>query len=41
LTDALAEAPAAVTDEALLARFQNPKRRPPATETLGFSMIRV
>jgi uncharacterized protein (TIGR00369 family) len=41
LTDAPTEAPAAVTDEALLARFQNPNRRPPATETLGFSMLRV
>ncbi len=42
MTDApAADPPVAVTDEALLARFQNPKRRPPATETLGFSMLRV
>ena len=45
MTDAPVKAvdaePTAVTDEALLARFQNPKRRPPATETLGFSMLRV
>lgn len=34
-------APEAVSDEALLARFQNAKRRPPATETLGFQVIRV
>lgn len=33
--------PEAVSDEALLARFQNAKRRPPATETLGFQVIRV
>jgi uncharacterized protein (TIGR00369 family) len=43
----LGEAPAAdaaperVPDEALLARFQNAKRRPPATETLGFTVVRV
>ena len=45
LTDALVEGAgetaAAVTDAALLARFQNAKTRPPATETLGFSMLRV
>ena len=46
MTDASALSPneehtAAVSDEALLARFQNPNRRPPATETLGFSMLRV
>ncbi len=35
------DAPAVVSDEALLARFQNAKRRPPATETLGFSMLRI
>ena len=34
-------APELLTDEALLARFQNAKRRPPATETLGFQVIRV
>ena len=36
-----AEAPATVSDEALLARFQNAKTRPPASETLGFSMVRI
>ena len=45
MTDAPAaktdDAPAAVTDEALLARFQNAKNRPPASETMGFSMLRV
>jgi len=35
------DAPAAVTDEALLARFQNAKNRPPASETMGFSILRV
>jgi uncharacterized protein (TIGR00369 family) len=30
-----------VTDEALLARFQNARNRPPGTETLGFAMLRV
>jgi uncharacterized protein (TIGR00369 family) len=30
-----------VTDEALLARFQNARSRPPASETMGFSMLRV
>jgi uncharacterized protein (TIGR00369 family) len=34
-------APERVPDEALLARFQNAKRRPPATETLGFTVVRV
>jgi uncharacterized protein (TIGR00369 family) len=31
----------AVTDDALLARFQNARNRPPASDTLGFSMVRV
>ena len=39
MTDA-AEAPA-VTDDALLARFQNAKRRPPGSELLGFHVLRV
>jgi len=29
------------SDEAVLARFQNAKRRPPATETIGFQVVRV
>ena len=37
----LEAAPEPVTDEALLARFQNAKRRPPATETIGFRVVRV
>ena len=45
MTDAPAqaagEAPAVVTDEALLARFQNARNRPPGSDTLGFSMVRV
>ncbi len=35
------DAPASVTDDALLARFHNAARRPPASETLGFRMVRV
>ena len=31
----------APTDEALLARFQNAKRRPPGSDTLGFQVTRV
>ncbi len=34
-------APEPVSDEALLARFQNARRRPPATETIGFTVLRV
>lgn len=37
----LEASPEPVTDEALLARFQNAKRRPPATETIGFRVVRV
>ncbi len=33
--------PEPVTDQALLARFQNARRRPPATETIGFHVVRV
>jgi uncharacterized protein (TIGR00369 family) len=29
------------TDAALLARFHNARRRPPATETIGFRVVRV
>lgn len=35
------EAPESVSDEALLARFQNAKRRPPASDLIGFRVIRV
>lgn len=35
------DGPEAVSDEALLARFQNARRRPPATETLGFRVLRI
>ncbi len=41
MTDAVAEPPALVSDDALLARFQAAKTRPPASQTLGFSMQRV
>ncbi len=45
MTDAPSEASGdpspVVTDEALLARFQNARSRPPASETMGFSMLRV
>jgi uncharacterized protein (TIGR00369 family) len=40
LTDA-AEAAAPVSDAALLARFQAAKNVPPASQTLGFAMLRV
>ncbi len=33
--------PEPVSDEALLARFQNARRRSPATETLGFRVVHV
>ncbi len=33
--------PEVPTDAALLARFQNAKRRPPASDMLGFAMVRV
>lgn len=35
------DAPPQVSDADLLARFQNAKRRPPASETIGFRVIRV
>ncbi len=34
-------APAPVADADLLARFQNAKTRPPASDTLGFAMVRI
>lgn len=36
-----ADEPRALTDEDLLARFQNTSRRPPGSELLGFRMVRV
>ncbi|MFZ5669222.1 MAG: PaaI family thioesterase [Pseudomonadota bacterium] len=41
MTDVASEEPAALTDEAILARFQNTSRRPPGSELLGFRMVRV
>ncbi len=42
MSDVPAEtAPEPVSDADLLARFQNAKRRPPATETIGFRVVRV
>ena len=35
------DAPVSVSDDALLARFQNAKNRPPASETMGFHMVRI
>ena len=33
--------PEAQTDETLLARFRGARTRPPASETLGFEMVRI
>lgn len=41
LSDVAAEEPRSLTDEAILARFTNAKRRPPGSELLGFRMVRV
>ena len=43
MADAVSEAAASerFSDADVLARFRNAKRRPPATETLGFQMVRV
>jgi uncharacterized protein (TIGR00369 family) len=42
VNEATADAPPEpVSDEALLTRFQNAKRRPPASDTLGFHVVRV
>jgi len=41
MTDTTSDAPEKISDEALLARFQNSKNQPPGSETLGFRMIRV
>jgi len=41
LSEVAAEEPQSLTDEAILARFANAKRRPPGSELLGFRMVRV
>jgi uncharacterized protein (TIGR00369 family) len=41
VTDVASPEPETLTDEALLARFQNAKRRPPGSQLLGFHMVRV
>ncbi|MBP7705340.1 MAG: PaaI family thioesterase [Caulobacter sp.] len=41
MTDVASPEPETLTDEALLARFQNAKRRPPGSQLLGFHMVRV
>ncbi len=41
MSEAAANAPESVSDEAMLARFQNAKRLPPATQTLGFRVVRI
>jgi uncharacterized protein (TIGR00369 family) len=39
VADAPPASPEPVSDEALLARFQNARRRPPSSDTLGFRML--
>lgn len=41
MTDVSSEEPQSLTDEAILARFTNAKRRPPGSELLGFRIVRV
>lgn len=41
MSEVAAEEPQSLTDEAILARFANAKRRPPGSELLGFRMVRV
>lgn len=41
MSDVASEEPQSLTDEAILARFANAKRRPPGSELLGFRMVRV
>ncbi|MES2036060.1 MAG: PaaI family thioesterase [Pseudomonadota bacterium] len=41
MTDVASTEAVAVTDEALLARFQGSKRQPPGSQLLGFRVIRV
>jgi uncharacterized protein (TIGR00369 family) len=41
LTDVASQEPQSLTDEAILARFQNAKRPPPGSQLLGFRILRV
>jgi uncharacterized protein (TIGR00369 family) len=41
LTDVASEAPASVSDEDLLARFQRSKNQPASSRTLGFRVVSV
>ena len=41
MAEVVPAAPPEVSDTELLARFQNARRRPPASDTIGFRMIRV
>lgn len=41
MSEVAAEETQSLTDEAILARFANAKRRPPGSELLGFRMVRV
>lgn len=41
MTDVAADAPEALTDEAILARFQRSKNQPTGSQTLGFQMVAV
>ena len=41
MTDVASDEPQSLTDEAILARFQNAKRPPPGSQLLGFRILRV
>ena len=41
MTDVASQEPRSLTDEAILARFQNAKRPPPGSQLLGFRILRV
>ena len=41
VSDIASDQPAEITDEAILARFQNAKNPPPSATTLGFRMVAV
>ena len=41
MTDVASPEPQALTDEAILARFQRTKNQPTGSQTLGFSMVAV
>ncbi|HPA40336.1 MAG TPA: PaaI family thioesterase [Phenylobacterium sp.] len=41
MTDVAADAPEALTDEAILARFLRSKKQPTGSQTLGFRMVSV